>query len=139
MTLEELKASGWVQQPGGEWSKDYESANILRLSQGGAGKIGVQADGAGSPAELERDSGDGAVGEIPIHKGLGRRFLVRVKAFRGRLLDEDNLCEKYHVDLCRYAGALPSDAPGTAKIEVSQEKVGPKEQERVEIEIYEVV
>lgn len=63
------------------------------------------------------------------------RFLVRVTSFRIRLLDEDNLCEKYHVDCCRYAGVLPDDAPAQTRIEVRQEKVRSKEQERIEIAI----
>ena len=63
------------------------------------------------------------------------RFLVRVTSFRVRLLDEDNLCEKYHVDCCRYAGVLPDDTPEQTRIEVRQEKVRSKEQERIEITI----
>lgn len=85
---------------------------------------------------VERHLGHGAVGEVQVQTGVGGRFFVRVKSFRKRLLDEDNLCEKYHCDLCRYAGILPSDAPGTAKIEVCQQKVGFKEREFVRIEIY---
>ena len=65
-----------------------------------------------------------------IHPG---RFLVRVTSFRRRLLDEDNLCEKYVVDCCRYAGLLPADDAGAAKIEVSQIQVRRKEEERTEV------
>lgn len=57
------------------------------------------------------------------------KLLIRVKSFRRRLLDEDNLVEKWHVDALRYAGIVPSDAPDKAKIEVSQEKVKTKEEE----------
>lgn len=96
----------------------------------------LQRDDSGQTPKLERDLGDGTVAALPVQAGLGRRFLVRIKAFRKRLLDEDNLCCKYHVDLLRYSGVIPSDAPGIAKIEVCQEKVGPKEPERVEIEVY---
>lgn len=63
------------------------------------------------------------------------KFLVRVTSYRTRLLDEDNLAEKYHIDTCRYAGLLPSDAPGKAQIKTSQKKVGSKAEERTEIEI----
>lgn len=91
-----------------------------------------------TPPVLERHSRNGAVGKVSVQKGTGGNFLVRVKAFRCRLLDEDNLCEKYHVDLCRYAGILPSDAAGKAKIETSQEKVGSEAEERVEIVIIRV-
>jgi hypothetical protein len=135
----ELTRAGLVEVKPGVFEKvSHETNDVLRPAQGGAGQTGLSDLGAGEAAQLERDPGDGTVGEVPVQKGLGRRFLVRVKSYRCRLLDEDNMCEKYHVDLCRYAGALPSDAPGTAKIEVTQEKVGPKEQERVEIEIFEI-
>lgn len=93
---------------------------------------------AGAPAELERNPGHGAMGALQVQGRIGCRFLVCVTAFRRRLLDEDNLCEKYHVDLCRYAGALPGDEAGRTKIEVSQQKVGSKEREFVKIEIYAV-
>ena len=65
------------------------------------------------------------------------RILVRVTSIRNRLLDEDNLCEKYHVDLCRYAGALPDDTPDKVKIEVCQRKAAKGERERTEIVINE--
>lgn len=64
------------------------------------------------------------------------RFLVSVKSFRRRLLDEDNLCEKYHVDCLRYAGVIPDDTPDRTSIEVSQEKVSSKEHERIEITVH---
>ena len=67
-----------------------------------------------------------------------RRFLVRVTSVRKRLLDEDNLCEKYHVDLCRYAGVLLGDEAGTTKIETGQRKAEKGETERTVIEIFEV-
>lgn len=84
---------------------------------------------------LERNSRPGTLGKSQAKKTDTRRFLVRVKSFRRRLLDQDNLCEKFAVDCCRYAGLLPADDPGKAKIEVSQEKVKRKEDERTEITI----
>lgn len=57
------------------------------------------------------------------------KFLVSVTSFRRRLLDEDNLVAKWHVDALRYAGILPSDAPDQAKISVGQEKVKTEEEE----------
>jgi hypothetical protein len=102
------------------------------------GSVALLGQGGRTPAVLERDPGDGTVAALPVQKRLGRKFLVRIKSYRKRLLDEDNLCEKFHVDLCRYAGILPGDEAGTTKIEVCQEKVGPKEPERVVIEVFEV-
>jgi hypothetical protein len=76
----------------------------------------------------------------PLAKGEAQEpdpgiFLVRVTSFRRRLLDEDNLCEKYHVDCCRYAGLIPGDDPSKARIETRQEKVRSKAEERTEIVI----
>lgn len=98
----------------------------------------TQHRGSGKVDKLERSVGHGTMGAVQVQAGIRRRFLVHVKSYRRRLLDQDNLCCKYLVDLCRYAGVLPSDAPGTAEIKVSQEKVGSKEREFVRIEIYEL-
>ena len=63
------------------------------------------------------------------------RVLVRVVSYRRRLLDEDNLAEKYFVDCARYAGLISGDSPDQTKIEVSQVKVKAKEDERTELTI----
>ncbi len=84
---------------------------------------------------MESDLRDGALGKGKTKKGHTGRVLIRVTSFRVRLLDEDNLCEKFHVDCCRYAGLLSSDAPGQTKIETGQVKVRRKDQEHVLIEI----
>ncbi len=66
-----------------------------------------------------------------------KRLLVRVTSVRLRLIDEDNLCEKYVVDCCRYAGLLPGDGPATTRIQATQRKVEKGESEHTLIEIYE--
>jgi hypothetical protein len=91
-----------------------------------------------SSTVLERGPGLGTLGPRQVKERDSRRFLVVVTSFRRRLLDEDNLCEKFHVDCCRYAGLLPGDAPGQAKIQVEQQKVKCREDERTEIEITEI-
>jgi hypothetical protein len=58
-----------------------------------------------------------------------------IKARPG-LLDLDNLCEKYVVDCCRYAGILSGDSPSQAQIEVKQEKVSSKEPEEIVTEVW---
>jgi hypothetical protein len=98
-----------------------------------------EAHGKTRRPKLECGSGDGALAKGKTKEGNSRRFLVRVTSYRRRLLDEDNLCEKYHVDLCRYAGCVPTDAPGQTKIEVSQIKVKTKEEERTEVVVDEIV
>ena len=85
----------------------------------------VESDPGNAPLEANKVKGQ--------HRG---RVLVRVTTRRKRLLDEDNLCEKYHVDLCRYAGVVSDDAPERTKIEVHQTKCRKGEPEEITIEVY---
>jgi hypothetical protein len=64
------------------------------------------------------------------------RFLVRVTSVRKRLLDEDNLVAKYHIDCCRYAGLIPGDDPASASIQVRQRKCAKGEEEHTVVEIW---
>lgn len=89
-------------------------------------------------AKLERDTGNAPLATGKVQKATGGRFYVSVTAFRRRLLDEDNLCEKYVCDLCRYAGALPDDNPEQTQIEVSQQKIKKGEPERVVVEVWRI-
>ena len=84
---------------------------------------------------LERTAGNAALVETQVQSGTGDRILVRIESVRKRLLDEDNLVSKYHTDLCRYSGLIPSDAPGICKIETTQRKAEKGEEERTEITI----
>ena len=83
----------------------------------------------------ERTAGNAALVETQVQSGTGDRILVRIESIRKRLLDEDNLVSKYHTDLCRYSGLIPSDAPGVCKIETTQRKAEKGEEERTEITI----
>jgi hypothetical protein len=76
-----------------------------------------------------------ALVKAQVQGRAGDRILVRIESIRKRLLDEDNLISKYHTDLCRYAGLIPSDAPGICKIETTQRKAAKGEAERTEITI----
>lgn len=96
-----------------------------------------EADDAVCP-ELEPSNRVGILPKGKAKKADTRRFLVRVTSIRSRLIDEDNLCEKFVVDCCRYAGLLPGDGPGQTKIEVSQRKVGKEEPESTLVEIFEL-
>lgn len=86
--------------------------------------------------QLESSSERGALREGRPKKENPRRFLVRVTSVRGRLLDADNLCVKYVVDCCRYAGLLPGDSPATTEIESRQRKAGKEEAEHTIVEIF---
>lgn len=96
------------------------------------------SDHAPVRAELERRDATGDVGKGKAKGGDSRRFLVRITSVRRRLIDEDNLCEKYVVDCARYAGAIPDDSPGTTRIETRQLKAEKEEDERTIVEIFEL-
>jgi hypothetical protein len=114
-----------------KWLRDQ---GFLPDGNGGWSKPGRNHNTRTAPV-VERASVNAALEPAQIKKRNSKRFLVRVTSFRRRLLDEDNLAEKYHVDCCRYAGLIYQDCPGQAKIEVSQQKVGQKEPEFVKVEI----
>lgn len=115
---------------------DDATTDIRPTSRKARGRANLLADDTGTSSQLERTVENGALGEVQAQGGNSGRFLVRVISIRKRLLDEDNLCEKFHVDCCRYARILPKDSPGTTRIEVSQQKAEPGAQEEIKIEIY---
>jgi len=101
-------------------------------------KANLPPDCAGQIAKSEP-----AVRPVPLAAGQTQetdssRFLVCVTSVRKRLLDEDNLCAKFHVDLCRYSGALPVDSPERCQIHVSQRKAEKGEEEKTEITVYQL-
>lgn len=98
----------------------------------------IQSGHSGSIAVVERNSTIEPMATTQVQAADSKRILVRVTSFRRRLLDEDNLCEKYLVDCLRYAGIIPSDAPQKAKIEVSQCKVLRNDEEFTRIEVSEI-
>ena len=89
-------------------------------------------------SELECGTSNGALGKTAAQKGNSIRFLVRVTSFRKRLLDEDNICEKYFVDCCRYSGVIPTDAPSQTRIETRQFKTQKNQPESTLVEIWEM-
>jgi hypothetical protein len=111
-------------------------ADDTRLPEHSKSKGSQAAQDDGVRSELERNPKSGRVGPGEAQEGNRRRFYVRVTSVRARLLDEDNLCEKYVVDLCRYAGMLPKDCPGEAEIKACQRKVKKGEEPHTLIEIF---
>jgi hypothetical protein len=98
--------------------------------------LALNTDNPQETTKLERNSRPEPLATGQVQERSSQRFLVRVTSIRKRLLDEDNLCEKYHVDLCRYAGMLPGDEAGTTKIETTQRKALKAEEEQTIIEIF---
>ena len=75
------------------------------------------------------------LGEAP-RKSVGEaRIRVSVTSRRCRLLDPDNVCPKYVIDLLRYGGVLRDDSPDLIELEIRQEKVRTKEEEETVIHI----
>lgn len=101
--------------------------------QRNAGLLSVPAGGQGPGPVVEHRHADEPVAAAPAQKEDSGKYLVRVTSYRRRLLDEDNLAEKFHVDACRYIGLLPSDAPAKCHIITTQEKVRTKQDERTEL------
>lgn len=91
------------------------------------------ASGTRPNPKLERAPRDEPLAENQAQEVHSGKYLVRITSYRRRLLDVDNLAEKYHVDALRYAGLLPSDAPNSCSIETSQIKVQKKDQECTEV------
>lgn len=112
------------------------SAAVPAAPCGGDGGAPDHLRRPGPAAELEHGAGHGALGEGAVQGKSAARFLVRITSVRVRLLDEDNLCEKYHVDCCRYAGLIPDDAPSLVRIETLQRKARRGEAEHTQVEIY---
>jgi len=115
-----------------------EYDQLLAAASDATRRLNLQTGGAGAAPVVEHNPRDATVGAVQVQAGGGQRFLVRVTTRRSRLVDEDNLCEKFVVDLLRYAGVIPDDAPGTTKIEVAQEKTRKGQEEVVTLEVYEL-
>lgn len=97
--------------------------------------IRLNVDGVSPSTELERDPRNESLESVKIEKSDTRRCVIRVTSYRVRLLDEDNLVPKWHIDSLRYAGCLHSDAPDQTEIITTQKKVQKKNQEKTLIQI----
>ena len=88
-------------------------------------------------AVVERPAGDEPLAAAQAQEGnpKGGRVRVTVTSYRRRLLDEDNLSEKWIVDALRYRGIIRDDSPGCAEIRVQQVKVSKPHEEGTFIQI----
>jgi hypothetical protein len=111
--------------------QDYMRRRNAQIEQQRNAKTG----GAGAASVVEPSAGHAALGKTQAKGRDTAKFLVRLTSRRKRLLDQDNLCEKYHVDCLRYAGIIPSDAPSQTRIEVCQIKTAKGEPEEIHIEV----
>jgi hypothetical protein len=97
----------------------------------------ARSDSARPVPVPESPSVNGALATRQAEARDTRKRIVRITSFRARLLDDDNVCGKFHTDAIRYcrAGILPDDAPGCCEIITSQIKVATKAEERTRIVI----
>ncbi len=111
---------------------------LQMLANGSKSLREVNPQDTGSPAIVERDSGDAPLGKGKAKDSDSGRVLVRVTSIRKRLIDVDNLAEKFAVDCCRYAGLIHDDAPDQTEIQVTQRKAAKGEEEHTLIEIFDL-
>jgi hypothetical protein len=93
---------------------------------------------SGPVASVERRPRNEPLAAKEVQGQAGGRVLVVVTSFRKYDCDDDGLCEKYIIDLLRYAGILSGDSQKHCKIETSFRKAKKGETERTEIDIYEL-
>lgn len=88
-----------------------------------------------SRPESEQDVWDESLATKAREKSYPGRISVIITSYRKRLLDQDNLCVKYFLDCCRYAGVIPDDNPQAIDLQIRQIKVskGQKEFTRIEV------
>lgn len=91
---------------------------------------------SGAVAKLESNPCNAPLAKKEVQGRDKARFRVCIGSRRKRLIDQDNLCEKYIVDLIRYGGVIPDDAPDKCEIEVSQTKCKKGEPEEITIEVF---
>jgi len=89
----------------------------------------------GTPAKLEQDTRHGSLAKKPIETHTTSRVHIRFESVRKRLLDPDNICEKWTLDCLRYIGVIRGDEPDKITLETSQRKAEKGEEERTEITI----
>ena len=75
------------------------------------------------------------VATIQGKKASPKRRILRIISYRTRTCDTDNLCPKWIVDALRYSKLIEDDTPEHIELQMRQEKVGCKSEERTEIEI----
>ena len=129
-SIKQLEELGYSLQPDGSFSRPDTSARPARVA------TADKAVDTGETAIVERGNEHAPFRKDKTKEGDRRRFLVRVVSVRNRLLDEDNLCEKFHVDVLRYAGIIAGDEAGRCTIQTSQRKAQKGESEHTEIEVF---
>ena len=88
---------------------------------------------------VECNSSEGPLAESKDEKANPRRVHIRFVSVRKRLLDPDNISEKWMLDALRFAGVIQGDEPDKITLETTQRKVEKGEEEHTEIDIWEEI
>jgi hypothetical protein len=88
--------------------------------------------------ELERPLGNAALGASEGKEAASGRVHIRFVSVRKRLLDPDNISEKWMLDALRYIGAIRGDEPDKITLETTQRKAARSEEEHTEVNIYSI-
>ncbi|MDB6117400.1 MAG: hypothetical protein JWO08_1181 [Verrucomicrobiaceae bacterium] len=98
--------------------------------------LASNAGGTRPDAKLERHPEHAALHSPPAEKGRPERFHIRFVSVRKRLIDPDNLSEKWLLDCLRFAQVIPGDEPEKITLETTQRKARKGEEEHTLIEVF---
>jgi len=87
----------------------------------------------GTPAKLEQNTRHGTLAEKPTETHTTGRVHIRFESVRKRLLDPDNISEKWTLDCLRYIGVIRGDEPDKITLETTQRKAAKNEAEHTQI------
>jgi len=95
--------------------------------------LSVNRSGQGS--ELKPAVRNESVATVQREKEAPKCRILRIISYRTRTCDTDNLCPKWIIDALRYSNLIEDDTPEYIELQMRQEKVAHKAQERTQIEI----
>jgi hypothetical protein len=121
----------------GELAKLVKRQGIGIKCSLGKGSVGLKIGNSRTVNNLESDSEYAFQGEKKLQINSAGKAVVSIKFFRSRLADYSRaISEKALIDALCYAGALRGDSEKEIRvIDLGQEKVADKSQERTEITI----
>lgn len=93
------------------------------------------AANTGKDAVVERPPSNAALGASKGKEADSGRVHIRFVSVRKRLLDPDNISEKWTLDALRFAGIIRGDEPEKITLETTQRKAAKGEEEHTQIEI----
>lgn len=118
-----------------EWLRAYEERQSKAVEAYWRGVRTHEADSVRPTSpQPEPPVLDGPLAEEEV-AGRDTRRRVTVTSYRVRLLDQDNLCIKYHIDGLRYNGIIEDDTTKHIVITERQVQVATRKEERTEIEV----